>query len=141
MILDRCAPFSPVLAFFFIAHRVHSAFTLFGFSCASISIECCLMQTDEQTIPIHNDARVDSTCGIIRRKHPRTYFLPVHVPSLWADPWLASVDAGVVQDCRDVLVSIPDLKKVGVLFVRYGMSAELLPPYQLHQCLLPISCS
>lgn len=34
---------------------------------------------------------------------------PVHVAGLWADSGLASVDAGVVYDRRDVLVPVPNL--------------------------------
>lgn len=40
--------------------------------------------------------------------------VPIHVPGLWADPWLTGVDAGVVDNCRNVLVSVPNLQAGGV---------------------------
>lgn len=43
---------------------------------------------------------------------------PVHVAGLWADFRLSGVDAGVVNDRRDVLVAIPHLEKERPAFFR-----------------------
>ena len=45
--------------------------------------------------------------------HPAKSNPPVHVAGLRTDSRLSGVDAGVVNDCRDVLVAIPNLRRKG----------------------------
>lgn len=49
---------------------------------------------------------------LTRTREPTTT-APIHVPGLRADPWLTGVDAGVVENRRDVLVSVPNLQGGG----------------------------
>ena len=45
--------------------------------------------------------------------HPAKSNPPVHVAGLRTDSRLSGVDAGVINDCRDVLVAVPNLRRKG----------------------------
>lgn len=51
----------------------------------------------------------NALCGRVVWSFPSTNS-PVHVSRLWANPWLPGVNAGIVQDSRDVLVAVPHLE-------------------------------